>query len=669
MKTVSGYNNITPTADTEYLVETPGGVTGNVSQAVLDSRYTPSSHEGAYPHGNIPTNSQAASFPPDIGADNPLVADDDTRLTDARTPTAHAASHAAGQGDVITPGAIGAATEGHDHTGTYEPANANIQAHVSSPHAPTSADNTAANETSHTDVVVDGDFTADGILKRTAQGVYGIQPDNSASWDVAHAHSQAGHAPTSADNTAANETSHADVVVDGDFTADGLLKRTAQGVYGIQPDNSVSWDVAYAHSQAGHALADAQKNSDITKAEIEAKLIGEVGTHSHPESTPEQIGAEPALGTPAEDGQALLGNLDGTRYWGQVATGGGSANFHKPDPDSPAFTKTSATTLSVKAGVKVLLADETVIAFDTTTAILLPTLAAGTDYAIWCRPDGTPEATTDFASPPAAGSRLIGGFHYGLIAPTETVVGGSFATSGNGMIWTQADVDRIRGINEFSLWDLKWRTTSSDLRAQRGFVYVKEANCWMALYFAGTGTDTDGLSAAGTNICSGTVAPKIPAAYGGNGSAVYASPDWYSSAEMAAAYGARLPWLYEFQAMAFGVTEGQSIGGAAATYPTTQRNPGYTSRYGAEQATGHHLAWGLDTSYRYDGATWAWKNATGGRGNIYTQGTYGLVCARLGGTRADATDSGSRCVYWGSSPWGSVWGSGFRAACDHLKLV
>lgn len=38
---------------------------------------------------------------------------------------------------------------------------------------------------------------------------------------------------------------------------------------------------AYTHSQSAHAPADAQKNSDITKAEIEAKLTGTITTHSH----------------------------------------------------------------------------------------------------------------------------------------------------------------------------------------------------------------------------------------------------------------------------------------------------------------------------------------------------------------------------------------------------
>ena len=39
--------------------------------------------------------------------------------------------------------------------------------------------------------------------------------------------------------------------------------------------------IAYNHSQAAHAPADAQKNSDITKAEIEAKLTGAITSHTH----------------------------------------------------------------------------------------------------------------------------------------------------------------------------------------------------------------------------------------------------------------------------------------------------------------------------------------------------------------------------------------------------
>lgn len=41
---------------------------------------------------------------------------------------------------------------------------------------------------------------------------------------------------------------------------------------------------AYDHSQSTHAPSNAQKNSDITKAEIEAKLTGEISTHTHANS-------------------------------------------------------------------------------------------------------------------------------------------------------------------------------------------------------------------------------------------------------------------------------------------------------------------------------------------------------------------------------------------------
>ena len=42
-----------------------------------------------------------------------------------------------------------------------------------------------------------------------------------------------------------------------------------------------NYDTAYTHSQSTHAPNNAQKNSDITKAEIEAKLTGNITTHTH----------------------------------------------------------------------------------------------------------------------------------------------------------------------------------------------------------------------------------------------------------------------------------------------------------------------------------------------------------------------------------------------------
>ena len=73
---------------------------------------------------------------------------------------------------------------------------------------------------------------------------------------------------------------------------------------------------AYDHSQSAHAPSNAQKNSDITKAEIEAKLIGAITTHTH-------AGEVPTGGTVS---QVLKksSNLDYEMSWGDsdAATNG-----------------------------------------------------------------------------------------------------------------------------------------------------------------------------------------------------------------------------------------------------------------------------------------------------------------------------------------------------------
>lgn len=55
---------------------------------------------------------------------------------------------------------------------------------------------------------------------------------------------------------------------------------------------------AYDHSQSAHAPANAQKNSDITKAEIEAKLTGTITTHTHSGLMPANHAANHITGGP-----------------------------------------------------------------------------------------------------------------------------------------------------------------------------------------------------------------------------------------------------------------------------------------------------------------------------------------------------------------------------------
>lgn len=360
----------------------------------------------------------------------------------------------------------------------------------------------------------------------------------------------------------------------------------------------------------------------------------------------------------------------------------GVTPLKKPDSSKPCIKKTGAQTLSVRAGTSVRLDDGTIISFDSDTAITMPSLTAGTDYSVWVNPDGTASAheETDYSSAsvisaPTSGAKCIGGFHYGLVDPDETVSGGSFAESGTGWIWSQDDVDDIRGINKYSIWDLHWRK-STNMQGQRGFAYSPRKRAWGAIYFCSTDPDANGLSRAGTDIASGTNPCKIPKAVGGDGTKVYDSSsqwggfNWFAAQEVASAYDSRLPWEHEAHAFFLGVTEEQSIGGSSSTYPTTERNAGYTSVIGIEQASGHHYAWGMDSAIRPDkGDTGAWHEVTGGRGSIYTFGTDGeaLVRVRLGGNRTRGSHSGSACALWHIWPWNVHWSAGLRAAGDHLE--
>lgn len=351
------------------------------------------------------------------------------------------------------------------------------------------------------------------------------------------------------------------------------------------------------------------------------------------------------------------------------------SSFFKADTQSVVFTKTGAGNISLKAGTYVDVAG-TLLTFSAATAVTMPALTAGTDYAIYACQDGTVRADASFTNPTGyttANSRQIGGFHYGLVAAATTVAGGSFATTGNGMIWSQTNVDDIAGINKFSLWDLKFRPRCDP----RGMALISNQT-WVDIYLCSTDTAANGTSKYNTNIASGTVLPKIPVAFGGNGTTTYPALNWWVANELARANQKRLMWEYEFVDSAFGVTENQSIDATSSTYPTTLRNAGYTSKYGIEQASGHQWTWGQDSNFYSEVASPAgsYKDVNGntgaagsGRGQIYTYGTVGLTRVILGGARAYGANSGSRASYWNNFPWSSSWSVSLRAACDHLILV
>jgi hypothetical protein len=340
--------------------------------------------------------------------------------------------------------------------------------------------------------------------------------------------------------------------------------------------------------------------------------------------------------------------------------------FRKLDPYTPAFVKTGANAVSIKAGTFVEVGGA-VVQFNTQTAVTMPSLTAGEDYSIWCSPAGALQAVADpFSAPaaaPVAGARKIGGFHYGLVAPGTTVAGGGFATTGSGMIWTQADVDRIAGVNAHSLWDIKL-TVNSLTGQPRGMTLDPQTRAWAGLYFVGSNHITNGPSRFNADVASGTVLPRRPLVYGGDGTSTYNNGNWWAFNEVLSSHGLRFGTEAEFVSSAFGVTENQSLGGAFVTIPATARQAGYTSRLGCEQMTGHIWTWGADTGHY--GESFAWQNVADGRGQVYTSVNTKVL---LGGSRGDAAFSGSRASLWDNAPWYSVWDIGARAFGDLLVLL
>jgi hypothetical protein len=358
-------------------------------------------------------------------------------------------------------------------------------------------------------------------------------------------------------------------------------------------------------------------------------------------------------------------------FWGSISQSDLAASVSsliKPQRGAPCLIKTGAQAVSIAAGTAVAVAGG-VVRFALETPVSMPALTTGEDYSVWVHPDGSASAVADPYSAPATapvtGAVKIGGFHYGAVPPGTTVAGGSFATTGDGMIWTQSDVDLIAGINAHSIWDQKFRPTCDP----RGMALVARA-FWADLYLTGATHDADGTSRHGSSVASGTVLPRIPAAFGGNGAATYTEFTWWQAVEIAGAHGKRLFTEAEFVRAAYGVTEAQSLGGAAETVPATLRQPGYTSKWGLEQASGHQYIWGLNANYRADGTSegWAWRARTGGRGSLFLYNSTALTRVLLGGSRNRGSASGSRSSDWSNYPWSWGWLIGLRALGDHLEL-
>ena len=135
----------------------------------------------------------------------------------------------------------------HNHSGVYQPLDGDLTAIAALVGTEGFLKKTATDTWSLDTSTYLTSFTeSDPIF--VAHVAYGITGTDITQWDTAYTHSQSAHAPSNADNTALNQTSHADVLVDGDFASQGLMKRGASaGSYSTVTDNSTDWNAAYTH--------------------------------------------------------------------------------------------------------------------------------------------------------------------------------------------------------------------------------------------------------------------------------------------------------------------------------------------------------------------------------------------------------------------------------------
>ena len=314
--------------------------------------------------------------------------------------------------------------------------------------------------------------------------------------------------------------------------------------------------------------------------------------------------------------------------------------FVKLDPTTVCFNKTGSGAATIKAGTYMVVGS-TLLSYLVDTAITMPTLVAGTDYAIWVKDDKTIQATSSFTSAPGSGNwRKIGGFHY---APGDNASG----TSGG---------NTTPQINAYSFWDVNFRPKCSDAR---GMTLVANS-FWSDIYLLNTNHITNGTSKYNATIADGSSPPLIPTAFGGNGSNSYSSLTVWEAAEVIAAYGKRLPNLNEFPALAYGTTEGASIG---ADQGSTVWNAAYVSKWGCNQVAGVMNQWGANWGGAY--STAGWSSNTNGRGQTYNAPNAVL----FGGNWGNGASAGSRCSGWNDAPSNSNNVIGARGVCDHLSLV
>lgn len=428
----------------------------------------------------------------------------------------------------------------------------------------------------------------------------------------------------------------------------GALSSEITTLSGISADIStvsgVSGDVTTLAGISAQIAAVAANESNITAVAANETDISSVAANlGNIQDVKDALAASIASGISFDDTTAQLGETDvqGAIEAAKALVDAKSSieiengAFIKNNRSAAAFTKTGNNTAETSQQIWVEV-NGVIRSIAGGTSITMPTLTAGTDYAIWVNPDGTLVADTSFSAPPTTGARQIGGFHY---APGGNAP--AFDSGGN----------TTPQINEYSFWDLKFRPACPD---PRGMTLVA-GQFWCDIYLLGVNHHINGTSKFNSRIADGDDPPKIPDMFGGDGSATYSNANWWNMNEVLAAHGKQSLNYQEFAAAAYGVVE-KTAGGTDPVDTILREN--WTSMWGLMLAAGNMWVWGRD--FGRGGNAASWSNNADGRGDTYTLS----FVAMFSGHAIDHGHAGSRASYWRHPGSSSVIGA--RGRSDHI---
>lgn len=183
-----------------------------------------------------------------------------------------------------------------------------------------------------------------------------------------------------------------------------------------------------------------------------------------------------------------------------------------------------------------------------------------------------------------------------------------------------------------SVWDLKHRPKCNP----EGMVYSEAAEIWVDIYLqSGTGAST--ASVYGATITD--------------------TRNWMDFVDDGGAVKKQLLTDTEFQLIAAGSNEGTNISGSADPGTTgghkDTNNRRMISNIGCEDCCGVMYQWLNEQSTRWDGGAvgWAWRNVTGGKGQLYLYTDAADVKLLAGSHWANGAYSGSRSRFASFYRW------------------